>query len=180
VLSEAGYKEFITPIALNDGTVSRYAKGITVTESHGRRLLEHGGGIFGYLSECMYYPEDKLSIVVLINTAGPVGPSEIGRQISDWMLGKEEDKATEFTGDVAKFAGVFKGRGRGRDLEITIEVNDKQMVAKYGEGKPDTLKYVKDNTWKDGNASYIFSGADKMDELRMDQVYGYYILKRQN
>lgn len=178
ILSEASYKEFITPVTLNDGTVTRYAKGIAVTESHGRTLLEHGGGIFGYLSENMYYPQDKLSIVVLINTAGPVSPGEIATHISDWIFGKEANISTAFSGDATKFAGVFKGRGRGSDLVVTIENLNNQLVAKYTKGKPDTLKYVKDNTWTDGNAFYIFSGADNLNELRIDQVGGYYILKK--
>jgi len=178
ILNEANYQEFITPVTLNDGTLTKYAKGITVTESHGRTLLEHGGGIYGYLSENMYYPADKLSIVVLVNTAGPVGPSEIANHIADWIFGKEESNSAAFTGDVSKFTGVFKGRGRGRDLEVTIESADNLLVAKRIEGKPDTLKYVKDNTRTDGNASYIFSGTTSLNELRIDQVYGYYVLKK--
>jgi CubicO group peptidase (beta-lactamase class C family) len=180
ILSEVGYREFITPVTLNDGTVTQYAKGITVTESHGRTMLEHGGGIFGYLSENMYYPQDKLSIVVLVNTAGPVGPTEIANHIAGWIFGKQESNSTAFSGDVKKFAGVFKGRGRGRDMVVTIENNNNLLVAKYTEGKPDTLKYVKDNTWTDGNGTYIFSGTDNLNELRIDQVYGYYSLKKQN
>jgi CubicO group peptidase (beta-lactamase class C family) len=178
ILNESNYNEFITPITLNDGTITQYAKGITVTQSHGRRKLEHGGGIFGYLSENAYYPEDKLSIVVLINTAGPVGPSMIGDQIADWVFGKTESNATTFTGDATKFTGTFKGRGRGTDLSVTIEKKDSVLTASYDKGKPETLKYVKDNTWSDGTATYLFSGNDKLRELRIDQVYGYYVLKQ--
>lgn len=177
ILNENTYQEFITPVTLNDGTVTQYAKGITVTESHGRRRLEHGGGIYGYLSENAYYPDDKVSIVVLINTAGPVGPSEIGDRIADWVFGKSESNTSSFTGDPTKFTGTFKGRGRGRDLLVTIEKKDSVLTARYDEDKPATLKYVKENTWSDGNTTYVFSGPDLM-ELRIDQVYGYYVLKR--
>jgi len=178
ILSEASYKEFITPETLNDGTVTKYAKGITVTESHGRTQLEHGGGIFGYLSENMYFPDDKLSIVVLINTAGPVGPDKIARHIADWVLGKPQSTEAVFEGDPTKYTGTFKGRGRGRDLVVTIATSNQQLLATYAERKPDTLKYVKDNTWKNGNSTYIFSGNDALNELRIDQVYGYYVLKK--
>jgi len=177
ILNENTYKEFITPVTLNDGTVTKYAKGITVTESHGRRRLEHGGGIYGYLSENAYYPDDKVSIVVLINTAGPVSPGDIGDKIADWVFGKSETNVASFTGDAAKFTGTFKGRGRGQDLLVTIEKKDSVLTAKYDDDKPATLKYVKENTWSDGNTMYVFSGPDLM-ELRIDQVYGYYVLKR--
>lgn len=65
----------------------------------------------------------------------------------------------------------------GRDLLVTIEKKDSVLTARYDDDKPASLKYVKDNTLSDGNTSYIFSGTDLM-ELRIDQVYGYYVLKR--
>lgn len=102
----------------------------------------------------------------------------IGDQIADWIFGKTKNNATTFTGDATKFTGTYKGRGRGTDLTVTVEKKDNVLTAKYDEGKPDTLKYVKDNTWSDGNATYIFSGNNILTELRIDQVYGYYVLKR--
>lgn len=178
LLKESSYQEFITPVSLIDGTPTHYAKGITVTESHGKKKLEHGGGIFGYLSENAYYPEEKLSIVVLINTAGPVGPSEIGDHIADWIFGKEQSHATSFTGDATKFIGSYKGRGRGKDYVVTIEKKDNVLTAKYDDGKPTTLKYLKDNSWSDGNSTFLFGGGDPFTELRIDQVYGFYLLKK--
>ena len=178
ILSAAHYTEFITPVTLVDGTVTQYAKGITVTSSHGRRKLEHGGGIFGYLSENAYYPDDSLSIVVLINTAGPVGPSDIADHIADYIFGKSPANASTFTGDASIFSGTYKGRGRGTDLSVVIEHKDNLLTARNGEGKPDTLTFVKDNTWSHGSATYRFSGTDKLNELRIDQVYGYYVLKK--
>jgi hypothetical protein len=115
---------------------------------------------------------------VLINTAGPVGPTEIEEHIAAWIFGKTESNTSTYTGDATKYTGTFKGRGRGRDLLITIEEKDSLLTASSGEGKPDTLKYVKDNTWSDGRATYIFSGKENLTELRIDQVYGYYILKK--
>ncbi len=79
ILGEKMYKEFITPAVLNDGTITHYAKGITLSEQDGRRLISHGGGINGYLSQNNYYPDENVSIVVLINTTGPVSPDEISR-----------------------------------------------------------------------------------------------------
>ncbi len=51
ILGEKMYTEFITPAVLNDGTKTHYAKGITLSEQGGRRLISHGGGINGYLSQ---------------------------------------------------------------------------------------------------------------------------------
>ncbi len=179
LLSESIYKEFITPVALNDGTQTHYAKGITVTERNGKRKLEHGGGINGFLSENAYYPDDKVSIVVLINTTGPVGPTAIADNIANWMFGKPDSNVTSFSGDASKFSGTFKGRGRGQDLIVNVVKNDTAMTVQMGENKPKTLNYVKENTWSDGAATYLFGGTDELTELRIDQIYGYYLLKRE-
>jgi len=77
ILNESIYREFITPARLNDGTITHYAKGITITEKNGKKMIEHGGGISGFLSENRYFPEEDISIVVLINSTGPVVPTMI-------------------------------------------------------------------------------------------------------
>ena len=49
VLSEASYREMITPKPLDDGTPVRYAMGLGIDDRGGRRAIAHGGGINGYL-----------------------------------------------------------------------------------------------------------------------------------
>jgi len=48
---------------------SSYALGITVNTRHGSRRFQHGGGGFGFNSSMIWYPELKLGMVVLANTA---------------------------------------------------------------------------------------------------------------
>ena len=47
----------------------------------GREAIEHGGGIEGFNTHLAYYPEDKLSIVVLANLNGQA-PDEIARKLA--------------------------------------------------------------------------------------------------
>src|SRR6478735_12296654 len=69
----------------------RYGMGISVADIGGRHAIAHGGGISGFLSEVEYYPDDDLVVVVLLNTAGPVAPRDIAKQIVDQVLPKPND-----------------------------------------------------------------------------------------
>ena len=91
----------------------RYGMGIGLSDTDGRRTIVHGGGINGFLSESEYYPDDDLVIVVLLNTAGPVGPRELARQIAEAVLGKAPDRSRPFQGDVdAVRRTLYRARAR--------------------------------------------------------------------
>ena len=143
ILGEKMYAEFIAPAVLNDGTKTHYAMGITVSERHGRRLISHGGGINGYLSQNSYYPEENTSIVVLINTTGPVSPGEIADRIAEFMIGNASLKTQPFHGDFSKFAGTYKGAGRGSDFSVMVTKNDSSLTIKLPyDRKPKNLQYL--------------------------------------
>jgi CubicO group peptidase (beta-lactamase class C family) len=181
ILGEKMYAEFIAPAVLNDGTKTHYAMGITVTERDGRRLISHGGGINGYLSQNNFYPEENTSIVVLINTTGPVSPGEIADRIAEFMFGKASLKTQPFHGDFSKFPGTYKGAGRGSDFSVIVTKNDSSLSIKLTyDRKPKDLQYLPDSSWTDGSWIYRFREKDNsVDELRIDQTYGYLILKKE-
>ena len=105
ILSEASYQEFIKPAALNDGTVTKYAKGITVNDFVGKRVIEHGGAINGFFAQNSYFPEDDISIVVLINSTGPVSAEPTQKKIAEFIFNKTEEEKHKYEGDLAKFSG---------------------------------------------------------------------------
>jgi hypothetical protein len=124
-----------TPTSLADGTNVRYGFGVGVAQVGGRSAIFHGGGINGFLSEVEYFSDSRLSVVVLLNTAGPIGPSDIAREIVDAVLGSVPERATTFTGDLSSFAGTFEGVGRGRPTTVTIAVDAGALTMRAG-GRP--------------------------------------------
>jgi CubicO group peptidase (beta-lactamase class C family) len=183
ILSEKTYEEFLTPVSLNDGTVTHYAKGITVTDWKGKRLIEHGGGINGFLSQNSYFPEDNVSIVVLINSTSSE-PRKISDHIADFLFETSAAKEVKFEDDLSKYVGTYKGRGRGYNMKITIDKNNSTLTTKMDDKKPVVLHFEKNNSWNDGGTTYLtnylFKETDGLiKELRIDQTYGYYILKRE-
>ena len=182
VLSADSYRAMITPVSLADGTKARYGFGVGVAQLGGRSAIFHGGGINGFLSEVEYFPESGVSIVVLLNTAGPVGPSDLAREIVDVVLGKASEPVTAFTGDLSAFAGTFEGVGRGRPTVVTIAVDGGALTMK-GAGPPvappQTLTYRGGDTFGVKDTLVIFErDGGKVTRLRLDSVFGHYPLKK--
>ncbi len=181
ILGAAAYQEFLNPGVLNDGTVLGYAKGIAVYPRLGRKAYHHGGGINGFLSENIYFPDDSLSVVVLFNTAGPEGPDKYALQIAEMILGKPADAAKPVDGDPTRFAGTYAGRGRGQATEITVAVADGKVTAKapmLGDSAQ-ALTYLGNDTFGRDEMRLVFSGADgRVTKLRIDIGYGNNLLVR--
>ncbi len=180
LLTAESYRELITPGTLNDGTRLRYAKGLTVTEPGGRRLLGHGGGIFGYVSDLRYYPEHDLTIAVLINTTGGASPGGIAQAIEEAVLGERQERPVRtFAGDPTRLIGTYQGRGRRRDLRVTVAGDSAGLTLSLGTGEPRRLHYLEGRTFGVGSARCTFVEREgAVVELRMDQVAGYYILRK--
>jgi CubicO group peptidase (beta-lactamase class C family) len=179
IMSESMYREFISPFVLNNGTATRYAKGIGVTRQNGKTMLGHGGGINGFLSENRYFPDEKISIVVLINSTGPVGPETSAQFITDKLLGKPAQKSSRFEGDLSKFTGPYEGPGRGEELNLIVTKNDTTLLLYSADIDTSVLRYIKGAVWTDGNVNFQFTGTgDSINELGIDYIYGYSILKK--
>lgn len=181
LLGEDGYRQLITPEPLVDGTPVRYAKGLVITQRAGQPRISHGGGIFGFVSELRYLPEEDLSIAVLINTAGRVSPSQIAREIEDVLLGPEPTVIPRyFGGDLTPYTGSYRGPGRGRRLSATVSVEDGQLMIKIGPAPPRQVAWLGEHTFGDGATRFRFVRDEEglFAELRLDQVVGHYVLRR--
>ena len=71
VLSAASLRELTLAVPLRDGTSTRYALGLGVSQmTNGKRRWAHFGGASGFLSVNINFPDDKASITVLTNGEG--------------------------------------------------------------------------------------------------------------
>jgi CubicO group peptidase (beta-lactamase class C family) len=181
VLSDAMYQSLITPGVLNDGTELRYCKGINKFDYKGNLCISHGGGINGFLSESRYFPEEDLTVVVLVNTTAPPPPGEIANQISDKMLSIQESEPVAYGGDVTILSGRYEGPARGRPLTMFVEGKDGMLlISGEEEGEQDTLNFHGDY-WGDGGIprmTFLIKDGEA-EELRYDHIGGYYRLKKQ-
>ena len=183
VLPPKSYQEMITPSTLNDGTKLRYAKGLAIHDVHGHRVIEHGGGIPGYVSASYYFPDADAIIVVLVNSIGPVSADDVTASVAEVVLGKKAVASTPYTGSLAELTGRYAGVGRGSQMAITVTSEGGKLKATIGGGpKPEAreLRYIGNETWAaDGTRLTFVREGGKVTTLRADMVYGYLFLNRQ-
>jgi hypothetical protein len=170
-----------TPVPLEDGTAIRYAMGLGVDDWGGRRVIAHGGGINGFLSDGRYYPDEDLIIVVLQNSTGPQGPGELGAALAELVLGPlPEPGAAQYEGDLDELLGTYAGPARGQSLTLVVtRTGDGLVFTPEGAEEGTEPVYVDGSRWRDGDSWFWFvRDEDGIAGLRVDQVYGHYVLER--
>jgi CubicO group peptidase (beta-lactamase class C family) len=67
---------------------SSYGLGLMISTYRGHKLVAHGGGIDGFISQMAWLPDDKIGVMVLTNFSGanPI-PDLVARYVFDTMLG---------------------------------------------------------------------------------------------
>lgn len=118
--------------------LSNYAFGLQVETAGGRKVIEHGGGIEGFNTELEYYPEDKLTVVVLGNVNGSA-PGEIAKKLGALAHGEavklpgERKEITLDSKSLGHYVGAYQ-LSNGPAMLITLEGN--QLISKLGNQPP--------------------------------------------
>ena len=93
VLSPSSLKIMRAPTVLTDGTVIDYGLGTRLGTVEGHRALGHTGGGGGFASALVSFPDDHLTVVVLVNTeVGANPPLSLAAAIARPILGLSEKK----------------------------------------------------------------------------------------
>ncbi len=112
-----------TGYKLQTGRNTHYGYGWSVGDIGNHRVIEHSGGIPGYLSDALYAPEDDIFIAVLSNcTCNP--PDGLLQKMTASVLGVSQDyKAFAVDSTILKqYTGIFESEN-GDSRVITSEAN---------------------------------------------------------
>src|SRR5438094_564879 len=76
------------PIWPDDFGLATYGLGLAVMPYRGHKLVQHGGGIDGFISQMSWMPTERIGVVVLTNMSGnnPV-PNIVTENVFDRLLG---------------------------------------------------------------------------------------------
>jgi CubicO group peptidase (beta-lactamase class C family) len=141
VLSAKSLETMTTPFKEN------YACGLFVETKDGRKRIEHGGGIEGFNTQLTYFPEDKLTVVVLANVNGSA-PGDIAGKLAAVMHGetvKLQTEHKEITVDskvLARYVGTYE---LAPQVKIAITLEGNQLSEKLG-GQPAFPIYAESET----------------------------------
>lgn len=116
-----------TPATLNDGSLSGYGFGLYIDRQAGRARIWHGGGTLGFSSSLMSYPDEKLTIIALVND-GDVNASAMTAFIYDALHGIKHEPATGEQPEVTAKARTWLQRIKAAELPAG-EVSENLMAA---------------------------------------------------
>lgn len=106
VVSAASYRAMTTPATLANGEPTTYGFGLRIGEVEGHREVAHGGGIPGFSTWLGRYPDDSLSVLVLINSdVASTGP--IVKAVTRRALGLPVEEVKDVAIDAAELVRYF-------------------------------------------------------------------------
>jgi len=120
--------------------LSGYAFGLGVDIAGGHKRISHGGGIEGFNTVLEYYPEDKLTVVVLENSVGAAPPAEIAGKLAAIARGEaitltsERKEITLSPDTLRRHVGAYQMPNGGPVMLITLEGG--QLMSKLGNQQP--------------------------------------------
>ncbi|MDG1898128.1 MAG: serine hydrolase [Fuerstiella sp.] len=133
LISDERYEKMYTPEKKQN-----YAYGWGVRTQSGRKTISHGGGINGFLSYILRYPEQKLCVVVLCNVL-PANPGKVAKDLAAIMLGDDYEipKLPEIADVDPDIFDAYVGRYQiSADFILTVKrVDDKLTTQATGQGE---------------------------------------------
>jgi CubicO group peptidase (beta-lactamase class C family) len=164
-LSAESVKTMTTPVKFN------YAGGLMVAKFDGHLAYELGGEMDGFTSDMIYYPDDKLTVIVLDNLSGE--PTAISMKLAAVVHGEkvilppDRKEVTVSTSALAKYVGTYYDMTPGYNLVITLEDGHLVAQATAGNGgynEPKQSLMAESETvffQKQGEREYQFQQNDK-------------------
>ncbi|MBK7429122.1 MAG: serine hydrolase [Saprospiraceae bacterium] len=144
VISKASLEKALIPATLNNGKKTNYAYGLIIGDLEGSKTIEHSGGINGFLSNGIYFPQEDVYIIGFSNSEGqpPSLTVQMGAVAIDKPFEYAEIKVDPkifsqytglFTNDVAEKRRIFVRNDslfsqRGRGSEFHLKFMDKDKV----------------------------------------------------
>lgn len=141
LISPASYARMTTPEGA--AAASRYGYGIAVGTLRGQALLEHGGGIHGFVSSLAWLPEGRVSVVMLRNTTGPgFNMDLVSRKLGAFAIGRPYPALQPIavkTEMLKPLEGVYALDAK---QTRTLSLRDGQLVSTRSGGQPSRLTPV--------------------------------------
>lgn len=136
-----------TNYELNSGEKVNYGYGWSLNEINGSPTIEHGGGIFGYVTNAIYLPNEDVFVAVYSN-CDCNGPGQVSTKMAAIAIGKpypgEEDIISVESDYLNKLVGVYDFSD-GSTRIITVE--DNQLYSQRSGSNKFKLFPTKKNTF---------------------------------
>ena len=124
VLSAASLQRMTSPFQHD------YACGLGVSTVKGHQVIDHGGGIEGFNTQLSYYPDQKLTVVVLGNLNGGA-PAEIAEKLAGVVHGEKvvlPSERKEITVPAKILAGYVGNYELSPNFSLAVTLEGDQLM----------------------------------------------------
>ncbi|MBI9046725.1 MAG: serine hydrolase [Anaerolineaceae bacterium] len=123
LLKQDTIQKAFTPFVLNDGESCGYAFGWAAANFQNTKLIMHGGGIPGFITDGLRFPDDHVYVSIL-NNRGEANPDLLAYKIGSLSVGRsyQQPQGVELDKNIIrKAAGKFNLDMIGFEFEITFK-----------------------------------------------------------
>ena len=134
LLNAASYAAMIAPTKTADGKTAPYGFGLGMNDVRGHPVIGHNGGIFGFSTESIYFPNEKMFVAVFANSDEPqVRPGIAAHKLAAMMVG---DPYPEFTAQPVDMKAIepLLGVYAFDDIERTFFARDGKLYTQRAGG----------------------------------------------
>ena len=123
IVRDDAYQMMIKPGTLNSGEAFDYGFGLAIMQFEGRRMIAHGGGIFGFNSMLLYLPDDQIHVAVISNSEA-ASSEKLAFDIARAALGIEKPPVKDLSlteAEMKLYLGQYKFQAIPLELRVFIE-----------------------------------------------------------
>lgn len=137
----------LVPMELEDASHLFYGYGLVIGDQPERLIIGHGGGINGFMTNLIFFPDENLTIAVLCNVES-ANPERIARDLAAIVLGEPYEQptlpevVTVAPSVYERYVGTYQVTPEVQ-ISITIEADQLQIQAK---GEPALTLYPSSET----------------------------------
>jgi D-alanyl-D-alanine carboxypeptidase len=150
VVSAESYRMMTTPEGAAAKSDSRYGYGLSREKMGELDVIEHGGGIHGFISANAWVPGAELSLTVLTNS-GSARADELLRQVGRAALGfplEQPPRALPLAaGDRARYVGVYTMPLPPGPRDFTVAATEEGLTGQLEGQGPIPLLHYGDHTF---------------------------------
>jgi D-alanyl-D-alanine carboxypeptidase len=172
IVSPDSYSRMTQPTRLADTQTVPYGYGLALGQLGDANVVEHGGGINGFGSILAHYPDNDVTIAVIVN--GPAGAGRLQQKIARAVLGIPEPVVLDLPvtdAERPRYLGTYD-LAPAAPLQLRIFEQEQRLFAQATGQGPIRLQYQGDHTFSalDGAIRLVFTmEADRANGFTLHQ-----------
>ncbi len=139
-----------------------YGYGWRLMDYAGRKVILHGGGLPGYVSQVVFVPEDKLGIVILENDVRPIQEAIANKILDLFMTDQDKDYVQQVLTALKQYQPMLEKQRTERLAKQIPGTSPSMKTSDYGGLYRDKMYGDAEIAEKDGKLTLTFLPAKEL------------------